>query len=206
MAGRESRRQLLAPSFIVMASALACGGTSVGNGEKERGGPAMNPPPAGQSGVGGGPAGAGGYGGSANPPLLVGGTAGAGANPPVTFVCPTTPGPIPGQACTGSGQCPYVACGSLSVQIRCVNDKWEYPVVACNPPPLQCPATVPVDGAVCNGIGHFPNLCSYPTPECPSRSATCTVSTWSVNDCATGEAGAAGQPAVGGQGGEGGVE
>lgn len=132
MAGRESRRALLAPSFLVVATALGCGGVSTGEGR-------------------GGSAGSGGSGGSGG----TGTFGGAGANPPVMPGCPEAR-PESGTFCASStGACTYenetgAGC-PVSFLARCVDARWQVtPSNSCNPPmPFVCPAQVQ-PGAACS--------------------------------------------------------
>jgi hypothetical protein len=198
MAGRESRRQLLAPSFLVMTTALACGGQSAGGADEPN--PPTNPPVVHEGGSGG-------AGGSVGGGGFVG-IAGVGANPPVTFTCPEQV--TPGEACDGrhgpaqaAPSCPYTACGQI-VQVSCVNDRWEAPGVACNPPIVSCPLNMPASGASCGGgFGWASSPCGFPTAACPTRTATCVQGAWSVAGCDGGDGGEGGVPssAEAGQGG-----
>ncbi len=196
MAGRESRRELLAPSFILMATALACGGAATGSGGPGEGEhePSVNPPVVGGSGGSGGSAGSGG--------VLTGV---GGSNPPAP-ACPPG-GAVPGEPCDGRHgpaqpalSCPYVACG-VPAEIACVDNRWEIPEIACNPPtPFTCPPEGAVPGEACDGR-HGP---AEAAPSCPYTACDGTVVTIScVNDqwefpeiaCnppPTGEAGAGG--------------
>lgn len=206
MAGRESRARLLAPSFLVVATAIACGQTEDQNDI------ATNPPA-----LEGGSAGASTFGGSSNPPVVG---------------CPGTE-PVAGEACSsGAGSCEYPgpkACGTLTqytTTAACVGGKWELKqsgFVSCNPPmPVPCPSALPLPGQSCRqGFEVYPDSCSYATPDCLNIAASCVAGLWQLDSGAcippAGEggaggqagatfepvAGAAGEPAAGTDGGAG---
>src|SRR3954463_7035380 len=90
MSGRAFRARLWGPSFLVMASALACGETSSG---PDGGAGAASQTVGGSAGVGGS-----GYAGTADPPFPM--------NPPLPTSCPSTP-PQYGSTCSGPQRCDY---------------------------------------------------------------------------------------------------
>jgi len=164
MANRDARRELLAPSFIVMATALACGGTAVTHEDGKDPTQSMHPTTAGN--------GSGGSGGSGvvsvNPPSTSGGVGGA-------LVSVNPPSPTGG---FGGG------------------------IVSVNPP-APCPPTVPLAGTYCGTVGNPLQTCAFSSTDCADIFAECVQHQWQLR-CL--DNGAAGQPAVGGQGGEGGAD
>lgn len=165
MSGRSSRARLLAPSFLVVASAIACGGHSRGDDAGGSGG--------GTSG-GSGAFGGTNFGGSSNPP-------------PST--CPVVL-PANGAACFGAISCSYpmggpAFCPPSSSTASCVSGAWmvAYQLASCNPPmPFQCPPTLPTEGSPCPGFGDPNMVCSYAASECPAETARC-LGTWTVSRC-----------------------
>lgn len=103
---------------------------------------------------------------------------GGSCNPP--FVeCPETP-PQKGGACaSGYGSCDYYdECGYVYLTATCGAGGWEveYLVGTCNPPPVDCPGTVPWDGDPCEGWGS----CEYDVDCGQVDVATCNGGTWEV--------------------------
>lgn len=173
MANREARRELLAPSFIVMVTALACGGTAgTEDGDKDPN-VAMNPPPAtgGSSGSGvvsvNPPSPTGGYGGatvSVNPPSPTGGYGGD--------LVVTNP-PAPGG---------YGGVGGAVVSVN---------------PPAPCPPTMPAPTSRCTNPINNQLRCNFSSQACADILAVCDGEAWTL-DCLDG---AGGEPAAGGRGG-----
>ena len=174
MSGRASRARLLAPSFLVVATALACGGKAAETGAGPDEGTAGN-------GASGGST-------SFNPP------------PPVCSAAQ----PQRGSACWGGLSCSYpnpqISCGlpSLPTEATCQSGAWvvNESIYTCNPPmPVMCPPTLPTDGAACPG---FPaNQCFY-NAACDVETATCEAGNWRVARCEVidGEGGAGGAPPI----------
>lgn len=186
MAGRQSRAQQLAPAFLMVASALACGEVSSDEVENDS-------TTAGNAGVTSNPPSPGGaFGGigevSVNPPYV--GTGGAGGvNMPVTSgaggIEPGTSGTGGSSAVSGAGG---VGTGGFS-----------------NPPILflPCPVALPVDDSSC-ATGHlfqrYTPMCAYEIDGCGSTQAVCDAQTvtWQVEAC---DGGASNSGGVGGAGG-----
>jgi len=184
--GRESRQQLLAPSFLIMATALACGGTVKTKSDGDLGNVDLGPS--------GGSGGTTSSGTSGSAPII----AGSGSNPPQAFPepCPATL-PASGAMCSGSQTCMFEgAC--TPVQASCVANRWrlEAAAVACNPPAPVCPATLPAAFSPCDDEGL---LCRVDDARCYGgiQLIDCTNGTWRIDTCprlptGTGEGGAAG--------------
>ena len=182
MAGRESRARLLAPSFLVIATAIACGQTQDANDI------ATNPPWTGT----------GGDGGSAGTGPV---TAGTGANPPYLVPCPAAQ-PTDGENCAFGfgvypGSCDYPgrpgSCGFATspTHATCEAGTWRVvPGVAgpsCNPPmPLSCPSTIPAVDSACGADSPtvYPAPCIYATEQCAQLRLDCVAARWQIGACA----------------------
>lgn len=174
MAGRESRSRLLVPSFVIVASAWACGQTTDG-GEIS-----MNPPP--QTGGSTGPHFFGGNGG--------GGTSGGGNGGTGGHACPEAE-PAQGVDCQPFvGQCTYNV-GASACEGRlatCAEGHWQVrPLGSCNPPMLvPCPSALPAEGSICReGFKMYPPQCAYVTTCGGDAVAHCDAATgaWIVEGC-----------------------
>jgi hypothetical protein len=166
MAGRQRRAQKLAPAFLMLASAIACGGVA-DNGHMGDG------PDDPQTSAGNGAMG----GMGANPPYP---TAGVGANPPY----PATGGYDPG---TGGGFGDVAGGTYMPGTAGGVE-----PGTGGNyNPPALCPDKAPVQGDDCQGQPR----CEYSTPSCQVTAMCASVGPgllWAVieHDCAIVEGGA----------------
>jgi hypothetical protein len=187
MSGRASRARLLAPSFLLVASALACGETS-GGADQGAGAAGAASQTSGGSITIGGP----GFGGSSNPPM------------PIPAGCPLAP-PANGFACSAPQTCTYGGgvngangCPLAMTFATCTNNLWQVSasMTSCNPPPLlQCPPTLPTPGTSCFGLNSAGLMCTYSGQLCGQEDAWCQDSVWHVDACER----------LGGAGGEGGV-
>jgi hypothetical protein len=203
MSGRASRARLLAPSFVVVISALACGGTISGGADDGSAGSGGSKVAAGGNGYGG-------YGGTANPPFPVP-IAGTNCciNPPMP-VCPTLP-PANGTGCFGPQTCSYTGpndtpCPPPVTTATCFANAWQVStsITSCNPPPtLVCPPTRPMAGTGCFGINAEGTMCVYTGQLCPREDAWCQGGIWHVDACEPLGMGGIGNPPapVGGAGG-----
>jgi len=173
MSGRASRARLLAPSFLVVASAIACGGASRGGLDGVAGGPGsggtftMNPPPV-----------------SECPPLP-----------------PTNGSPCVGPTfCNFStGTTAGNGCPPPMTSASCQDNAWRVSqsITSCNPPiPFMCPATLPPAGSPCYVFGAPPPPCTFAAALCPFESARCESGVWQLDRCEQ-LGGAAGQGAGG---------
>jgi len=171
MANREARRELLAPSFIAMVTALACGGGSH-DGDKDPNVP-LNPPPAtaGSDGVGTGGSGV----VSVNPPPPTGSVGGAavGVNPPPPGgfgaaggdLVITNPPPPGGDGGVG---------GAIVVN-----------------PPAPCPPTMPAPTSRCTNPIYNQLRCSFSSQACAEILAVCEGEAWTLT-CLDGSGGEGG--------------
>lgn len=168
MAGRETRRQLLSPSFLIVTTAIACGGTT----QRDEPLVATNPPTVGDG------AGAPGAGGSvANVGTGGGGAAGGPAVAGTATVGGTGTIGVGGNAGTnGRG-------GSFN------------PPVLVLPCPVALPVD---DSSCATGsfIQRYPPMCVYETEDCAGALAFCDsavlAGTWQVEACDGGASGAGG--------------
>ncbi|HXK17884.1 MAG TPA: hypothetical protein VNG33_08780 [Polyangiaceae bacterium] len=203
----------MAPSFLVVASGLACGATSGGADGNASGtaGAASQSSTGAQnsagsdavSGTGSGTVGGTGSGGATlNPPIIT--------NPPAPG-CPTQV-PMNGAPCVGPPFCSYgggmspSGCPAPLTSASCMGGAWQVSlsVTNCNPPPtLVCPPTPPAPNTGCFGVNAEGLMCSYPAQGCPSY-AWCQTGMWHAEPC-PGAGGAGGEPSVGGAAGAGGA-
>jgi hypothetical protein len=102
-------------------------------------------------------------------------------SPEVKLRCPQTV-PASGEGDCGEPglKCKYGDCGGHpTTEAFCQNDgTWKLTVISCNPPPVQCPASVPAAGTACPGPGRME--CEYGTcAQQPITHASCaTDGTW----------------------------
>ncbi|HYP90030.1 MAG TPA: hypothetical protein VEQ59_17795 [Polyangiaceae bacterium] len=179
MAGRESRPQLLATSFLMLATALACGGTVITKSDGEAGSSSTRP-----DDVSGGTNGKGDPGPGPSPAPT---TAGSGSNPPEIGgqPCPATV-PAAGTYCVGTQTCVFGdQCGQSSPTARCVANQWQVSTgrpVTCNPPVHVCPAMVPRDFTPCDDDGL---LCRLDDATCVGGLAflDCRGGFWQIENC-----------------------
>lgn len=125
MVSRGERRRRLAPSFLILASALSCGNESTTH-EPAPGTDGARDPEGG-------------------PPYQL-----ASSND----ACPRAL-PSAGDGCSGSAVCSYQSksCDRDGVNAKCLNDAWRlwWQDGACNPPTPECPNDPPPAGGLCFG-------------------------------------------------------
>ena len=186
--GRTKRGKLLVPSLIAVASAIACGGTSIsGDSGDDIGGPGSGGASTGASYGGGGPTISSG-GANSIPPggtPYAGGPATGGAVG-VLYGCPPSV-PPDGSRCAippnGLGACEYLdGCGRQLTAICNQSQNWQVleSGLGCNAdagapnyPMLSCPPARPSTGSTC-GIpaGLVSYQCLYPN-ACGELIETC---------------------------------
>ena len=185
MKQRATRARLLAPSFVVVASVIACGGASVGRSDGTGA-------TAGTAGTSNG--GVGSFGGSSNPPM------------------PYCPGAAPanGAVCFAPIMCSYPPaagptpdfCQPPTTTASCAGGVWQVQMqlTSCNPPmPVSCPPTLPATGAPCPTFGDPNQICMYPAELCGQESARCVGGSWTAFRCEIlGGQGGAGPDGIGG--------
>lgn len=186
MTGRASRAQRLAPSFLVVVTALACGSSHSGTGDEEP--------------SGGGTAGISGEGGSGNV-----GTAGTGANPPYPGTGGATTGGV-GTAGTfgvaGAGGFSVAGAGGFGATGGVPIGGGGGAGGAVSYPPGTCPAQPPPNGTSCAAYQADPGFhCYYDAPACRVVSTCLADDKWRSGCEAPGTGGEAGAPSDAGAGG-----
>lgn len=211
MSGRASRARLLAPSFLVVATAIACGQTSGGSDDPEGQGSSPTVGTSGDAGMGAGATGSTttGTGATGVTAGYAGSSCGGSCNPPAISDCPPTP-PQQGSPCAGNVMCQYPSeapvggCPGPSTSASCLGGAWNVSVslTNCNPPALlTCPPTAPTPGSPCLGVNSSGIMCAYSGPTC-ARQVWCPNGTWEVSSCPPGAGGVpsfGGEPAFGGE-------